>query len=195
MRVLPHFLLWNLRLAAPAALYTRAETACLERHAAGRRRLVEIGCWHGVNTSRLRRVMASDGVLFAVDPYSAGRLGFSAPRIIARREVGRVHNGRVQWLRVTDIEAARTFVATAEPPVDFVFSDCLNTFDGFRRTWDAWSGLVEPGGIYILANSHSSRTRRLDDVGSARFTREVVRHDERFRFVETVDTFTVMKKR
>ncbi|OLE02278.1 MAG: hypothetical protein AUI36_43495 [Cyanobacteria bacterium 13_1_40CM_2_61_4] len=51
--------------------------------------LAEIGVWHGVTTCRLRSKMASDGVLFAVDPYPIGCLGFSAQRYIARKELGR----------------------------------------------------------------------------------------------------------
>jgi len=195
MRVLTHFVLWNLKVAKAQTPYTSAECACLERHAAGKGRLVEIGCWHGVNTSRLRRVMAPDGVLFGVDPYLPGRLGFSAQRIIARREVNKVANGSMRWTRVTDIEAARRFVAAGEKPVDFVFSDSVNTFGGFGKTWEAWSALIVSGGIYILANSRSSATRRLDDAGSARYTREVILRDDRFRLVETVDTFTVLERR
>ena len=194
MRILTHFLLWNLKLVKASTWYTAAECECLERHAAGKRRLVEIGCWQGVNTRRLRTAMAPDGVLFGVDPYPAGRLGFSAPRIIARREVDTVRNGRVRWIRLTDVDAARWFVAAGEPPVDFVFSDCVNTFDGFRQTWEAWSPLVAPGGIYILANSRSSATRRLDEVGSAIYTRDLILKDPRFHPVEAADTFTVLRK-
>jgi hypothetical protein len=195
MRVLRHFVLWNLRLAKALTPYTAAECECLERHAAGKTRLVEIGCWHGVNTRRLRKVMAPDGVLFGVDPYLPGRLGFSAQRFIARREVNQVMNGSIRWARVTDVEAARWFVASGERPVDFVFSDSVNTFEGFGRTWEAWSALIVSGGIYILANSRSSATLRLDDAGSARYTREVIVRDARFRLVETVDTFTVLERR
>ncbi len=189
MRVLTHFLLWNLGLAKGSTWSPAAEIECLERHAAENHRLVEIGCWQGVNT---RPVMAPDGVLFAVDPYSRGRLGFSAPQIIAHREVDTVQNGRVRWIRLTDVEAARWFVDAGEPPVDFVFSDCVNSFDGFRQTWEAWSPLVAPGGTYVLANSCSSTTRNLDDVGSAVYTRDVVLRDRRFRLLETADT--VMQK-
>jgi hypothetical protein len=195
MRVLPHFVLWTLKLAKAQTPYTAAECECLTRHAAGKTRLVEIGCWHGVNTSRLRSVMAPDGVLFGVDSYLPGRLGFSAQRIIACREVNKITNGSMRWVRVTDVEAARWFVASGERPVDFVFSDSDNTFEGFGNTWEAWSALIAPGGIYILANSRSSATLHLDDAGSARYTREVILRDARFGLVETVDTFTVLERR
>lgn len=51
-----------------------AEQACLQRHAQGKRRLAEIGVYHGANTLRFRQVMAPDGVLLAIDPYER-RLG------------------------------------------------------------------------------------------------------------------------
>src|SRR3954471_24714944 len=103
MSVLSHFVLWSLHLADAQTPYTAAECECLEQFAAGKRRLVEIGCWHGVNTRRLRRVMAADAVLFAVDPYAPGRLRFSAQRQIARHEVDQEPNGSVRWIRMKDL--------------------------------------------------------------------------------------------
>jgi len=195
MSVMTHFLLWRLHLARASTMYTAAECTSLERHGARRTRLAEIGCWHGVNTRRLRRVMARDGVLFAVDPYAPGSLGFSAPQIIAHREVAKETNGAVRWIRLRDLDAARWFVAAREAPLDFVFSDSLNSFEGFRATWEAWSPLMTPGGRYVLANSRSSATKRLDEVGSVVCTREVIMRDPRFRLVETVDTFTILERR
>jgi hypothetical protein len=195
MSVITHFLLWRLHLASASTMYTAAECTSLERHAARKTRLAEIGCWHGVNTRRLRTVMAPDGVLFAVDPYAPGRLGFSAPQIIAHREVAKETNGAIRWIRMHDLDAARWFVAEREAPLDFVFSDSLNSFEGFRATWEAWSPLMMPGGRYVLANSRSSATKQLDDVGSVVCTRELIMRDPRFRLLETVDTFTILEKR
>ena len=69
MRVLPQFLLWSIGLSSAQTQTTASERDCLARHANGRRRLVEIGVWQGVTTSRLAACMARDGVLFAVDPF------------------------------------------------------------------------------------------------------------------------------
>ena len=138
--------------------------------------------------------MAPGGVLFAVDPYVPGRFGFSAPQIIAHQEVAKEKNGAIRWIRMRDLDAARWFVAANEPPLDFLFSDSLNSFEGFRATWEAWSPLMAPGGRYVLANSRSSATKRLDDAGSVVCTRDVILHDPRFRLLETVDTFTILEK-
>src|ERR1700724_3229967 len=106
MRVLTHFVLWRLRLAASETQTTAAERDCLARHSSGKKRLAEIGVWHGVTTSRLRQAMAPDAILLAIDPYPAGRLGFSMPMAIARKEVSKVANGSVKWLRQTGGAAA-----------------------------------------------------------------------------------------
>ena len=63
-----HFARWFVGLAGPETQTTVAERDCLCRHAAGCRRVVEIGVWHGVTTCRLRGQMAADGILYAVDP-------------------------------------------------------------------------------------------------------------------------------
>jgi hypothetical protein len=208
MQIIPHFCLWTLGLAKAWTMRTEAECQCLERHAAGKKRVAEIGCWYGVNTLRLRRVMAPDGVLFAVDPYPVGRLGFSAIQYIAHREVAKCPNGTVRWLRQSGVEAARSLAEAGERPFDFIFSDSLNDYDGFRRNWEAWSPLVAPGGIFILGtsqpyipppNGHQSwwdpKVEIGADVGSVVFTREVVQHDPRFEVLEVVDSFTVLRRR
>ncbi len=190
-----HFLLWSLGLAQAETQTTSAERECLARHAAEKKRLVEIGVWHGVTTCCLRQAMASDGTLFAVDPYPVGRLGFSAQRSIAHREVRRIHNGYVKWLRKTGAEAARDYLAAGEEPVDFVFIDGDHSYEGLRRDWQGWSPLLGPGGVVALHDSRSSAERLIDDAGSVIFTREVILHDPRFELLETIDTLTVLRRR
>jgi len=194
MRVLPHLLLWRVGLAKPETQTTFAERDCLVRHAAGRRRVVEIGVWHGVTTRRLRAAMARDGEIFAVDPFPVGSLGFSAQRYIAEREVAQETNGRLRWIRCTGADAARAFVTLQQAPVDFVFIDGDHSYDGLREDWEGWSGLVQPGGIIALHDSRSTSARDLEDAGSVRFTREVILPDCRFETIETVDSLTVLRR-
>ena len=189
-----HFVLWNLGLAQPQTRVTPGEHACLLRHAAGKKRLAEIGVFHGVTTSKLRRVMAPDGVLIGVDPFLGGRLGFSAHRYIAQRETAKIRNGTMQWMRLTAVEAARTLATSASPPFDFVFSDAENTYAGFRAMWESWAPLIAPDGIVALNTSRSSDVRQFDDAGSAIVTREVVLSDPCFELVETVEIVSVLRR-
>jgi len=194
MSVLSHFILWWLGLAQAETQTSQAERDCLVRHAAGKRRLVEIGVWHGVTTARLRAAMAPDGVLYAVDPFPAGRLGISLQRIIARREVGRLTNGAVEWVRLTGAEAGTRHAAACRGPVDLVFIDGDHAHESVRRDWEAWSPLVESGGIVALHDSHPTPARPIHHAGSVRFTQEYIRVDRRFRVVEVVDSLTVLRR-
>ncbi len=195
MRVVCHFLAWYVGLSGPGTQTTEAERECLARHAADRRRLVEIGVWHGVTTCRLRAAMSPDGELWAVDPFPPGRLGFSAQRYIARREVARVRNGSVRWLRLTGIEAAHEYATSDQSGVEFVFIDGDHSYEGALGDWRAWSALTTPGGIVTFHDSRSTAQRHIDDAGSARVVREIVCTDPEFESVEVVDSLTVVRRR
>ena len=194
MRVMTHFMLWNLGLAEAETQTSLAERDCLARHARGRRCLVEIGVWHGVTTCRLRAAMAADGVLFGVDPFPVGRLGFSAQWEIARKEVRKVANGSMRWVRLTGVEAARDHASLETGAVDFVFIDGDHSFDGLRGDWEAWSPLVSANGVIALHDSCPSQSREIDDAGSVNYTDKVIRLDPRFELIDTVDTLTVFRR-
>jgi predicted O-methyltransferase YrrM len=190
MKVLTHFIAWSLGLAAAETQTTPSERDCLARHAAGRRRLVEIGVWHGVTTKRLRASMHREGTLSAVDPFPVGRLGFSVQQRIAHREVGTAGNGRVIWMRTSGREAARD-----HGPVDFVFIDGDHSEEGLRADWQAWSPLIESGGIVALHDSRSSPARQIDGAGSVKVTADLIVPDPRFAVIEEVDSLTVLRRR
>src|SRR5579859_7240325 len=192
MRVMTHFARWLIGIDQPESQTNERERQCLARHAAGKKKLVEIGVWEGMTTMRLRAAMAADAELLCVDPYPVGRLGFSTQRIIARRSVGKIRNGRVRWVRATGADAGRRYRIDTEGPVDFIFIDGDHTYEALKGDWEAWSGWVAPDGIVALHDSRSSAERQIDDAGSARFTRHVILNDRRFREIEAVDTLTVV---
>jgi predicted O-methyltransferase YrrM len=195
MRPLPHFLLWLAGARRAETQTTDRERAALSAQAAGRATLVEIGVWHGVTTAVLRTAMAPTGVLWAVDPFPPGQLGFSLQRPIALSEVRRVPNGRVRWIRTTGVEAAAVFRQEGSPPVDLIFIDGDHSYDGLVSDWRAWSPLVARGGVVCLHDSRSTPDRPIDDAGSVRATSEVVRTDPAFEVVDEIDSLTVVRKR
>jgi predicted O-methyltransferase YrrM len=189
-----HLVRWAGGFAPAQTQTSEAERQCLVNHAAGRRRLAEIGVFEGVTTCLLRRAMASDGVLFAIDPYPVGRIGFSAQWAIAHREVERVGNGRVHWLRTTGAEAARDPAVTAAP-IDLLFIDGDHSYDGLRADWEGWSTLIARGGAVALHDSRPAPTRPIQDAGSVRYTTAVVVQDVRFEVVSEVESLTVLRRR
>ena len=193
MRVTTHFALWAVGLVPAETQTSEAERSALAHAAAGLRRVVEIGVWHGVTTARLRAAMDPGGVLYAVDPYEPGRLGVSFQAVIARREVGRSAGAEVRWVRKTGVDAAP--IVSSEGPVELVFIDGDHSYDGLRSDWEAWSDRVSRGGLIALHDSVSSVARPIDDAGSVRFTRERIMVDPRFERAGGVDTLTLWRRR
>ena len=137
--------------------------------------------------------MSSEATLFAVDPFPRGRLGISLPRVVARREVERVPNGRVIWLRMPGEAAAKMEMMREQPPLDFVFVDNAQTFETLRIEWDAWAPLVAPGGVICL---HDTRRWPAGSAAqtSVEYAQAVVLQDSRFTIVEEVDSLTVLRR-
>jgi hypothetical protein len=138
--------------------------------------------------------MSPDGVLYAVDPYPAGRLGVSFPSRIAHTEVARVKNGAVRWVRQTGEAAAKRLGAELAERVEFVFIDGDHSFEAVREDWEGWSPLVALGGVVALHDSRSTPERPIDDAGSVRYTAAVIRREPRFAVIDEVDSLTVLRR-
>lgn len=195
MNNLTHYLAWCLGLAKPWTYYSEAECGLLEKYARNKKRLVEIGCWQGVNTARLRKAMPPEAVFYAVDPYPKGRFGVNFAQWIAAKEVEKIKNGTLIWVQKTDLEAAAWLKSQKAALLDFIFSDSCNSYEGFKACWEAWSPLLASQGIYVLANSCSDSSGKIENAGSVRFTRDVIMKDERYEFLESAGSFTIMRKR
>lgn len=137
MSALIDFFLWKLGLKSAETQTSTEERACLSKHVRARERVVEIGVWHGVTTCVLRNAMSTGGVLFAVDPYPTGLLGFSTQKVIANNEVRRKTTGRVEWLQMTGIQAS-AWMAN-KPMVDFIFIDGNHAYEGLKGDWYGWA--------------------------------------------------------
>src|SRR2546430_17024549 len=76
MDIAIHALRCLIGLDKPYTQTTDAERHCLATYAVGRHRLLEIGVYEGVSTNVLASAISPTGVLYAVDPFTPGRLGF-----------------------------------------------------------------------------------------------------------------------
>ena len=188
-----HYVRYRLGMASASTQTSEAERACLRRHTKRKKRLVEIGVWHGVNTKAFREAMSPEGVMLAVDPFRRcllGIRGFGWARRIAHREVEKTSNGRVVWIERLGREAPS--LAEVQPflPVDFLFIDGDHSYEGLRADWQAWKNHVAAGGIVAL---HDSRCR--NGCGSERFTRDVILEDAGFEPVDAIDSLTVLRRK
>jgi predicted O-methyltransferase YrrM len=196
MRMIGRAALHTLRYLAgwdgPATQTTEAERQALAEHAAGRRRAIEIGVFEGFNTELIARELASDGRLFAIDPFLPGKLGFCWSKVIARRQISRAGlSGRVTFVRAMSWDAC----AQLNGDFDFMFIDGDHSWGGIERDWRDWSGRVSPGGIMALHDTRvPEHNPAVAELGSCAFYREVIRHDSRFELVGSFDSLNVLRR-
>lgn len=187
MKSLRKLVLWRLGFVRIEPWADAGETDRLVAHARGKKRLAEIGVWEGGTTKHLRRAMAPEGVIFAIDPFPVGSLGISYQLPIAHGEVAGVRNGSVIWLRMTSADAARDPRVTAAP-FDFVFIDGEHSYAGLQRDWELWSPQV--AGVVALHDVIGDPGQ-----GSVRCARERIFTDPRFQLLETVGGLAILARR
>jgi predicted O-methyltransferase YrrM len=153
-------------LIPPRTMHSAGEAALLERLAAGRRRVVEIGVYEGSSAVVLCRILGPDAELHLIDPFGhhpdALRPGWAASEAATKRVVARAARARgpaVSWHIAFSADVAR---AWSGGPVDLVFVDGDHSEEGARTDWELWSPLVEQGGVVVF---HDARLGRPDGVG------------------------------
>jgi hypothetical protein len=168
-----------------------SERECLRKYATGKKQIVEIGIFERVNTKSFRSVMDTGGVLIAINPYPRsflGLLGFGWIRRIAHEQVNQVENGRV-WIEDLGKLTAENTEVKPHPhlSLDFLFIDGDHSYEGIKGDWETWNESISSGGLAL----HDSVNCKSLNVGSQIFTQEVIKKDDRFTFVEEVDTLSI----
>jgi len=172
---------------APSQL-TDAERAALAKHAAGRKRIVEIGVYFGASTRLLRSVMAADGEIVGVDPFFRGRIGIPFQKFVAERELAKASNGSARLMEAFSQDAAKSWTG----PIDFLFIDADHSWKGIDRDWTDWSPFVSPGGVVAFHDALPAPGR--PDYDSVRYFAERITNDPRFARIDAADSLAVVKR-
>jgi predicted O-methyltransferase YrrM len=79
--------------------------------------------------------------------------------------------------------------------VDFIFIDGDHSWEGISKDWPLYSDKLKAGGIMAL---HDTSTIDADGgyvQDSVRYYNEVIRHDDRFEWVENVDRMNILRRK
>jgi hypothetical protein len=188
-----HYLLYLLGAQRPITQTTEEEREALRSYATGKKRLVEIGVFHGVNTRTFREVMAPDAILLAIDPFPRfffGVRGLGWARRIAHREVSKCSNGQVIWVETTGQAAIDDARVRPCLPVDFVFIDGDHSWEGIKGDWESWREHITVGGVVCL---HDTQNR--PGSGSEQYMNEVISVDPAFELIASVWSLSVLRKK
>jgi predicted O-methyltransferase YrrM len=191
MKTAIHALAYLVGLEPPHTQTTQAERNCLAGYAAEKSRLVELGVYEGVSTNALASAMHPKGLLYAVDPFIPGRLGFCWSELVARREAFRTGK-KIVFVKLLSRDAARAL----EGDFDMIFIDADHSFESVRQDWNDWSSRVIRGGVVAL---HDTRVPEHDPFniassGSYRFFEGHIRGDQRFAIIDQVDSLSILRR-
>jgi len=190
MQTAVHALCCLIGLGKPDTQTTQAERNCLAAYAAGKHRLVELGVYEGVTTNVLGSAMSATGVLYAVDPFVPGRLGFCWSELVAKKEAWRTHR-KIVFVKLLSREAARVI----DGHFDMIFVDADHSLDGITQDWNDWSSRVVHSGIIALHDTCvPEHNLNVATFGSYKFFEEHIKGDDRFALVEQVDSLSILKR-
>ena len=178
-----------LGLRPPKSEHTVAEGSLLQRYATRCKTIVELGVAEGCSAWEMRKVMATDGTMYLVDPYDRSGLGPLSPaRLVAHRLVGSARRASVVWIEERSQDAA----ASWSTPIDFLFIDGDHGFEAVSADWAGWSPHVLPGRHVAL---HDARLAPWtdDQTGPVRLL-ERLRDLPEWDVVDGVDSLAILRR-
>lgn len=167
----------------------------LQRHARGRKSLVEIGVAEGASAVALRRVADSAGVLYLIDPYPHGRIpGTNLTKVCAKQNVNRCKNAAVRFVEDYSHNASKSW----HTPIDFLFIDGDHSYEACMNDWKEWSPFVEKNGIVAFHDARVvPRGWAKPDWGPVVVVNELFRNqlNTEWEIIDEVDSLVVVQRR
>ena len=148
-------------LVPPRPMHSGAEAALLERRAAGRQTVVEIGTYEGSSAVVFARAMDPGATLHLIDSYEGNALLFGwrgterATRRVMDRATRERGGPRVEW----HVARSGTVAEGWSAPIDLLFIDGDHSEEGTRADWEAFSPHVVPGGVVIFHDARVGQPR------------------------------------
>lgn len=179
-----------LRLRPPAAQHTQVEGMLLRKLARDACTIVEIGVAEGGSAWEVAQVMRPDATLHLVDPYFRRSLGKIVPaRNIARRLVGSVARGQIDWVERFSHDAIRGW----NKPIDLLFLDGDHTYEGVKRDFDEWTPHLTREGQVALHDARAEAAWTQAHHGPVRLLEELSQSPH-WCLTDAVDSLAVLRR-
>jgi predicted O-methyltransferase YrrM len=187
-----HYIKVSLGFESAETQTTANEKKLIAEYSNGAKTAVELGVFEGVNTLTIAASLASDGSLYAVDPFTKGRLGLCYGKLICKSQLTKHKlQEKVKFLEMLSFDA----VMHISEPIDFIFVDGDHSLDGVKRDWADWSPKVKKGGYIALHDtSVPKHDARVQELGSYQYFQSHISKDTRFKKVAEVDSLNILQK-
>jgi predicted O-methyltransferase YrrM len=176
------------------AQHTLAEHQALQKHAGGRKQVVEIGVAEGASAIALRDGMDPSGNLYLIDPYHLSRLHpLNFQRRAAKRAVSAQARPAIHWIESFSQEAATAWNA----PIDFLLIDGDHAEDAVQKDWVDWHPHIVDDGIVAFHDARLFPSGWTSpDYGPVRFINRFFRDSSQtgWALIDEVDSLVILRK-
>ena len=159
------------------------ERDTLKRLAKNASKVLEIGVFEGHSTKLLAESMITSGILYAIDPFFAGRLGISYGELISRSQISKAcqQNKGVQVQVLKDLSHVVAEKNKDLCDFDLIFIDGDHSLEGITRDWQDWSERVKKGGVIALHDTKvPAYNPNVANLGSFQYFESHIKHDQRY---------------
>jgi predicted O-methyltransferase YrrM len=194
-KTLIHTVKYFLGYEAASTQVSESESNILSGLAKNAHKVLEIGVFEGHSTKSLATSMSS-GVLYAVDPFFAGRLGISYGLLVTHQQIRKANkiNPHVTIKLIKDFSynLAKDKSITE---FDLIFIDGDHSLEGIKQDYNDWADRIKKGGYLALHDTKvPSYNPNVKNLGSFEYFETVIRFDSRFQLVEQVDSLSILSR-
>lgn len=171
---------------------TLNEQNALLKYLKSAKQIVEIGVFEGYNTREFARYSPKDAIIYAIDPFFKGSLGFSYGKIIAMNEWRRCKLSS----KIVIVEGLSWDKYKSIPDnLDFLFIDGDHSFQGVQRDFELYKDKINLNGVIAFHDACLfDQGWTTNEWGPVRFVNEVVRSNNEWKIVEETDSIVFIKK-
>lgn len=176
------------------AQHTLAEHQALQRHAGGRKQVVEIGVAEGASAIALRDGMDPSGNLYLIDPYHLSRVRpLNFLRRAAKRAVSARARPAIHWIESFSQKAAIAWNMS----IDFLLIDGDHAENAVQKDWEDWHAHVVEDGIVAFHDARlfpSGWTSA--GYGPVKFINRFFRESSQpgWAIIDEVDSLVILRK-
>lgn len=181
----------RIKVAKATSQTNQEELDALGRFAARAKVAVEIGSYQGVSAAVIAKSLASDGILYCVDPWPAEGGRQNPCFDIFRRHICREGvESRIKIIR----EFSTNVEHELPEGIDFAFIDGDHSWVGIENDWTLISTRIVPGGIICLHDTAVPARESWRVFDSTHFFDQRIASDAAFELIDTVYSMRVVRR-
>ena len=187
-----HFIRVKLKIDKPHTQTSFAEQELIKKYSSGRKKAVEIGVFEGYNTALIAESLIEEGVLYAIDPFFKGRLGFSYNKLISHKYLKNLGlYNKIVWIE----DFSNLAIDKIPDDIDFIFVDGDHSFDGVKKDFELYSQRLSINGLIAFHDARIfEKGWTKENWGPVKLVNEIIIPSKKWSIIAQVDSLIIVKR-